>query len=175
MKKNTLETAEKINYLDSTENIAYNAYVGWKQSTEGNVGLEYLYSDENLENVSQKLTVALRNVHPQGKRIVVTKAQIASVISNVYQNAQRANIGGIFSEFVIPAAKPRNDIEDINDKAIEAIYSLLSTQFEVEENNKKLTVWNTVLGDFNENGLRSHAPIKIRKKHAQRMAFHMRY
>ena len=175
MKKNTLETAEKINYLDSTENIAYNAYVGWKQSTEGNVGLEYLYSDENLENVSQKLTVALRNVHPQGKRIVVTKAQIASVISNVYQNAQRANIGGIFSEFVIPAAKPRNDIEDINDKAIEAIYSLLSTQFEVEENNKKLTVWNTVLGDFNEYGLRSHAPIKIRKKHAQRMAFHMRY
>lgn len=163
------------NYLDSSENLSYNAYVGWKASTSGNIGLETLFSFENLSKIQKTLDIVLKNLHPKGKRIVVTIPQIANVVSNIYENSLPGQIGGIFSESVIPPAHPRNDIEEINQRTVQAIYNLLSTQFEVEENNKKLSIWNTVLGDFNENGLRAHAPIKTRNKHAQRMAFHMRY
>ena len=52
---------------------------------------------------------------------------------------------------------------------------MLKTQFEVEANNKKLTIWNSLYGDFNDQGLRAHPPIKIRKKHGQYMAFNMKY
>ena len=37
----------------------------------------------------------------------------------------------------------------------------------MEENNKKLTIWTTVFGDFNSHGLRSHAPIKLRERKPQ--------
>jgi len=43
------------------------------------------------------------------------------------------------------------------------------------ENNKKLSIWNSVYGEFNEKGLRAHPPIKIRKKRPQRMMFNMNY
>ena len=43
------------------------------------------------------------------------------------------------------------------------------------EENHKLSVWNTIYGEFNEKGLRAHPPIKIRKKHPQYMAFNMNY
>ena len=43
------------------------------------------------------------------------------------------------------------------------------------EANKKLTIWNTVYGDFNKEGLRGHSQIKIREKHPQYMAFNMNY
>ena len=45
----------------------------------------------------------------------------------------------------------------------------------MEENNKKLSIWTTVYGDFNAHGLRQHPPIKIRKKRPDPFQFHMRY
>lgn len=163
------------NYLDSSENLSYNAYVGWKETSSGNIGLETLFSVENLKAVQTTLDHVLKDLHPQGKRIVVTIPQIANVMSNIYENTLPGQIAGIYTKSVIPPAHPRNDIQEINQRTVQAIYNLLSTQFEVETNNKKLSIWNTVLGDFNENGLRAHPPIKTRNKHAQRMAFHMRY
>jgi len=55
------------------------------------------------------------------------------------------------------------------------IISQIKNQTEMEEQNKKLTVWSTLLGDFNKEGLRSHPPIKIRRNHPQYMAFNMNY
>jgi hypothetical protein len=45
----------------------------------------------------------------------------------------------------------------------------------MDENNKKLTIWTTVLGDFNEHGLRSYAPIKIRENNINKVRFNMNY
>jgi len=57
------------------------------------------------------------------------------------------------------------------------IYNLsnIKNQMEMEQANKKLTVWTTLLGDFNKEGLRAHAPIKLRRRHPQYMAFNMNY
>ena len=45
----------------------------------------------------------------------------------------------------------------------------------MEENNRKLTIWTTVYGDFNAHQLRQHAPIKVLNKRPNPMEFHMRY
>ena len=100
---------------------------------------------------------------------------IASVISNIFQNVNRTQIGDIYTVFTIPQETPRNDVHTINEQTVQAIVSMLRNQFEIEENNKKLTVWNTMYGDFNKEGLRSHPPIKLRNRHPQYMAFNMKY
>ena len=56
------------NYLDSSENLSYNAYVGWKESTSGNIGLETLFSFENLNKIQKTLDIVLKNLHPKGNR-----------------------------------------------------------------------------------------------------------
>jgi hypothetical protein len=45
----------------------------------------------------------------------------------------------------------------------------------MDECNSKLSAWTTILGDFNEHGLRRHAPIKLREKRPMPMAFNMNY
>jgi hypothetical protein len=48
--------------------------------------------------------------------------------------------------------------------------------FEMAENNSKLSIWTTVLGEgLNEHNLRSYAPIKTRVRRPNPMEFHMKY
>ena len=96
-------------------------------------------------------------------------------MSNIIQNANRTEIGSIYSRYIIPQKEPRNDVRTINQQTVQAIVNMLRSQFEIEENNKKLTIWNTMYGDFNKEGLRAHPPIKLRNRHPQYMAFNMKY
>ena len=48
-------------------------------------------------------------------------------------------------------------------------------EYEIEENNKKLTIWSTLYGDFNREGLRAHPPIKIRNRRIDQMSINMNY
>jgi hypothetical protein len=75
----------------------------------------------------------------------------------------------------VPQAQARCDMRSIINQTINIITSQIRNEMEMAQNNKKLTVWTTLLGDFNKEGLRSHAPIKIRRKHPQYMAFNMNY
>jgi len=153
----------------------YMANVGWSETMEGNESIDYLYSDTNLEALSQAITQALSGVDPQQRNIVVSKETIAGVLSNVYRFGTRPNIGDIHTRYIIPQSQPRCDLRSINNQTIQIIVSQIKQQTEMEENNKKLTVWSSLLGDFNKEGLRSHPPIKIRRKHPQYMAFQMNY
>ena len=45
----------------------------------------------------------------------------------------------------------------------------------MEENNRKLTIWTTVYGDFNQHGLQQHSKIKVRNKRPNPMEFNMNY
>jgi hypothetical protein len=45
----------------------------------------------------------------------------------------------------------------------------------MDDNNSKLTIWTTVLGDFNEHGLQSHPKIKLREKRPAPLQFNMNY
>jgi len=163
------------NLKNTSFNGNFMANVGWDVTADQNEQLDYLYSDSNLDQLSKTITSALQGVDPYNRNIIVSKENIASVLSNVYRFGTRQNIGDIHSRFIIPQSQPRCDIRSINNQTMNIIISQIKNQTEMETNNKKLTVWSTLLGDFNKEGLRSHAPIKIRRNHPQYMAFNMNY
>jgi len=167
--------SELSNFLDTPTDFGYQSYVGWEHTSKTNKNLQYLYSTENLRMLQKQITKSLEGLHPEGKDIIVSLQDIASSLSNIFENANRTQIGDIHSRYIVPQETPRNDCETINKQTIQAIVSLLRTQFQVEKNNKKLTVWNTLYGDFNKEGLRAYPPIKLRNKHPQYMAFNMNY
>ncbi len=167
--------SELCNQQYTNNDMSYQSYVGWENTSNQSLPLEYLYSIENLSQLQTIIKESLQGVHPEGKNIIVPLETIASVISNIFQNVNRTQIGDIYTVFTIPQETPRNDVHTINEQTVQAIVSMLRNQFEIEENNKKLTVWNTMYGDFNKEGLRSHPPIKLRNRHPQYMAFNMKY
>jgi len=75
----------------------------------------------------------------------------------------------------VPTGDNSGYLQDMIQQTIEIITSEVKNNLEMEENNRKLTVWTTVLGDFNEQGLRSHPEIKIRQKRPTPMQFNMNY
>jgi hypothetical protein len=167
--------SELNNFLDTDRDMGYQSYVGWKNTSSNTPGLEFLYSVENLTNLQQIIKTSLRGLHPEGKDIIVPIENIMNVVSNIFENANRTDIGCIYSRDIVAPKTPRNDVKTINEQSIQAICNMLRSQFETEANNKKLTVWNTVYGDFNKEGLRAHPPIKLRNRHPQYMAFNMKY
>jgi len=68
-----------------------------------------------------------------------------------------------------------NHLARVINKSINTITDYIKNEYEMIENNKKLTIWTTVLGDFNNHGLRAHAPIRVKEKKTQSMAFNMNY
>lgn len=171
-----LPTSSQLsNYHDTGLENAYNAFVGWSNTSDNDMFLCALYSASNIDSLSKAITEALQGVHPENKRIIVPNDIIVQMLSNVYRNGTRPNIGDIHSRYIVPQNEPRCDIRSINNQTINIIVRSIKDEFEVTENNKRLSVWSTLYGDFNKEGLRSHPPIKIRRRHPQYMAFNMNY
>ena len=161
----------KPNYNDTN----FYAHVGWETTSNNNEQLQYLFSETTLNVISNQISDALRGVDPQGRRIIIPNDKIANVLSSVYRFGTRTDIGDIYTHDTIPENQNRNDIRNVINQTINIVVSAIRDEIEVIENNKKLTVWNTVYGDFNTQGLRQFPPIKLRQKHPQYMAFNMNY
>lgn len=151
------------------------SHVGWDYTSSNSSVLDYIFSNATLDVLSQQITQALRGVDPQGRDIIVPHDKIANVLSSVYSFGTRTNIGDIYTHDTIPSIEGRNDVRNILNQTINIVVSAIRDEISITEQNKKLSIWTTVLGDFNEHGLRSFAPIKIRERHPQYMAFNMRY
>lgn len=151
------------------------AYVGWPTTASDDTNVAYLFSEANLVALRDQIATALAGVDPQGRTIHVSLENIAGMLSNVYRNSTRAKIGDIHSRYIVPQDQGRCDLREINNITVNIIVRTIRDQYDTIENNKKLSIWTTVLGDFNKEGLRSHAPIKIRRRHPQYMAFNMNY
>lgn len=162
-------------YQNDPNNSAYNAFVGWENTVSQDCGVETLFSGETVEAISQAITRALDGVDPHQKRIRVANDKIVNVLSNMYINSTRPRVGDIHSRYIIPQSEPRCDLRSIINQTINVIVRSIRDEIETTENNKKLSVWSSVYGDFNKEGLRAHAPIKIRRRHPQYMAFNMKY
>jgi hypothetical protein len=155
-------------------------YVGWDTTiTHGNAFTtncyRNLFSDETMDMISNTITESLDGVDSRGRKIKVSKQAIRDLLNSVYQENMSRGVGDIFSRYQVVNEESRDDYRDMIHRTIEIAVSQIRTQLEMEENNNKLSIWNTVLGDFNENGLRSHAPIKTRKKKPDSMLFNMNY
>jgi len=149
--------------------------VGWNYTSEGNEKVAFIFSKQNVDYLSATISDALTGVDPEGRRIIIPDDKIVNVLNSVYLNGTRPNIGDIHSRFIVPSIETRNDVRDINNQTIAIIVSYIKNEIQMAENNKKLTIWSTLYGDFNEQGLRAHPTIKIRKRHPQYMAFNMNY
>jgi len=163
------------NYKNTSYDTSYNAFVGWENTIAGDCMVNTLFSEQNIMSLQNAIKDALHGVDPTGKNIIVTPEQITGVLSTTYRNSTRPNIGDIHSRFIVPQNEPRCDLRSINNQTMNIIIRTIRDEIETAENNKKLSIWSTVYGDFNKEGLRAHPPIKIRRKHPQYMAFNMKY
>ena len=150
-------------------------FVGWDQTANAlGEPYKYLFEQKTIDTISTKISQLLDGVVPETK-IVYPDIRIREVIGQIFYNSKRPDIGSIASKDIIPNEQARNDIRFIIAQTIEIITKTLRTELEMIENNKKLSIWNSVYGDFNEKGLRAHPPIKIRHKRPQPMMFNMNY
>lgn len=167
---NPTQVVKNANYVGNY-NDNYDRYVGYRD--QGSDCLKNLFSPQTIQYLSAEITLLLEGVEPCGKKIVVTDDVIGNVLSDVY-NAYTPEIGDIFTRYNIVRDK-RSDFREILNRVLQIIVGNTKTEYEMKKCNDKLSIWNTVLGDFNENGLRSHPPIKLRNKRPQSMMFNMNY
>ncbi len=148
-------------------------YVGF--STQTNPSIDGYFNQTTVNTISKKITELLTGVGEDNRPIVVPDKTICSVMSDIYSSF-RPPTGDIFSRYVVPSGMGNESyIQSMIDQVIEVITMDVKTNLGIEENNRKLTVWSTLLGDFNEQSLRSHPPIKIREKRPNAMQFNMNY
>lgn len=162
-------------YVTSDGDIAdqnYYRYVGWKMSE--NAFDRAFFSKQTVEYISSKVSDLLKCLRSDGKTIKVTDNVIANVMSNMYIT-YRPQLGNMYFMLTQPQDQPRDDMKTLCDLTIQMIYDYIKNEYEMDENNKKLTIWTTVYGDFNEHGLRQHAPIRVNENPINKLRFNMNY
>ena len=163
-------SAQNFNNLDNR----YQQHVGWDY-TNTTSGSRWLFEPDTIRNISKKISELLEGVHPDGKTIIVTDNVIGNVLSTIASNCAAASIGDIYTRYNIAHDRPIYYTTEIINRTIETIVSYYKTEYGMIENNKNLSIWNSILGGQNELGLLPHSKIKLREKHPQYMAFNMNY
>ena len=146
--------------------------VGW--DAESSPFIQKLFSKETVALIQQKSGDYLVGVDPKGRRILPSKQVVEGVLFGVYRS-HRPQTGDMYGKYLVHNDLERNDFAYIIDKSISLIVRAIRDELETMQNNEKLSIWTTVLGDFNEHGLRQYAPLKIRERRPDNFQFHMRY
>lgn len=158
-----LNVSDRI-YVDNTPRQQcddnYYRYVGWSESNES---IQKYFSPDNIRTISHKITQLLQGVDPQNRPIIVPNKTICHVLSQIF-DSYRPQTGDIFSRYNVPSGEPEDYLQSMIDQTIEIITNDIKNEIETIENNKKLTIWTTVYGDFNLHGLQQHSQIKVREK-----------
>ena len=172
-----MEYGDYIDYIEGkTDSLVnsdlYTKHVGFQDT---NPCIEKLFNKHTVYTISAKITQLLMGVHPQNRPIIVPNNTIYNVMDNIYQS-YRPRTGDIYGRYNVPSGYSTDSyVQDIIDQVIEVIVSDVKTTYDQDENNKKLSAWTTVLGDFNDHQLRSHPIIKTRLKRPAPMQFNMNY
>ena len=135
----------------------------------------FLMSEANIEYISNTISNMLQGVHPENKIIKVPSTTIESIIHSVYNNF-KPTTGDIHSRYHIDPedCKFNTFLDKINHETIGIIVTEIKSNFATDEKNSKLSVWNTILGDFNSHKIRSHSSLKV-NNNSLPVQFHMRY
>jgi hypothetical protein len=136
-------------------------YVGWNPNNEC---LRKYFSKSTVRTISNKVTELTRGVDPKNRPIIVPDKNICSVMSQIYL-AFRPPTASIYTRYTIPRDEPENYVQRMIDQCIELIVTDIKNNLGIDEINSHLNIWSaTVLGDFNNLGLRSHSQIKVRDR-----------
>lgn len=136
--------------------------------------MKKMYSKENLDKISCKITELLQGVDKYNRPIIVPYKTICSVLSSVYENF-RPETGDIYTRYNIPTEGGGNYVQRMIDEVINIITTDVKVNLGMDQSNSKLSIWTTVLGDFNKHNLRAHPKIKLRERRPQPMMFNMKY
>lgn len=154
--------------------IDSNQYVGWEQQVSWNSFLSRLFSKQTIKTIQDKTSEYLVGVDAEGRKIIPSERVVESALYGVFEN-YRPVTGDIYGKYTVNNENKRDDYSSIVDQTISLLVRGIRNDLEMQQYNSKLTIWTTLLGDFNEHGLRQHAPIKVRNKRPDNFLFHMRY
>ena len=169
-----MEYAEFIDINPETLlNDSFTRYSGY-QDTSTLLQTNF-FNINTVNKISKKITELLHGVDPQNRPIVVPNTTITNIMDSVYMEF-RPETGDIFTRYIMPSGLNSDDyINNMIDQTVEIIFSEVKNNMDMEQNNKKLSAWVQVLGDFNDNNLRAYPPIKILHKHPAHFQFNMMY
>jgi len=166
-----MEYGTKLNN-NETHDTNFMRHVGY---TQDEICMNEYFSQDSINYISNKISELTMGVDVKNRKIVVPDKSISSVMSSV-RDSFRPPTGDIHSRYIVPSGiTPESYVQQMMNQVIQIIVNDVTTSLGMEEHNRSLTVWTTILGDFNEKGLRSHAPIKLRKKRPNPMEFNMNY
>ena len=155
-----------------TCNDGFIKYVGYQES---NSCIQKYFSLETVQPISHKVTQLLMGVNAQNRPIIVPNKTICSVMDAIYSN-YRPPTGDIYGRYNVPTGESTTSyVQSMIDQVIEIIVADVRNNLETEENNSKLSIWSTLYGDFNQQGLQQHSKIKVRNKRPTPMQFQMNY
>ena len=159
----------------NTPQITDNNYMKFVGYSENNFCIKKYFSRETADLISYKISELLQGVDPNNRKIIVPHNTIYSIMSSVYEN-YRPPTGDIYGRYNVPSGIGGDSyVQSMIDQVIEIITADVRTNLGMEENNSKLSIYTTILGDFNQHGLRSHPVIKTRVRRPNPMEFNMHY
>ena len=169
----SLNTQQGFSTYD--DRIDLNQYVGWHTISDWNPLVQKLFTKTTVRMIQQKTSDYLTGVDPNGRKIIPSERVIISALYGVFKD-YTPRTGDIYGKFLVVDPSKRDDYSYIVDQTISLLVQGIRDDLGMAEQNEKLTIWTTVLGDFNEHGLRQHPPLKINNgKRPDPMLFHMRY
>ena len=149
-------------------------FVGWDQQANYNPIINKLFTKQTIQTIQSKTSEYLTGVDSKGRRIVPSEDVVVEALYGVFDN-YLPETGDIYGKYLVRNGQKVDHYSYIVDMTISLLVRGISTELGMEQNNQKLTIWTTVLGDFNEHGLRQYPPIKVKDKRPDPFLFHMRY
>ena len=157
-------------------NDNFSRYVGYAASnvdTGVNQCVAYFFSQNTVNLISHKVTQLLRGFTRE--EIKIPDSEIIAIMNSV-QQSYRPPTGDIFTRYIIPSGLSEADyVQNMIDQTIEILTSQTRAQIDMDTQNKNLSIWNSVYGEHNSQGLRQHSQIKIRERRPITFQFNMNY
>jgi hypothetical protein len=135
----------------------YDNYVGERNALPIDARDDVYYNmfrPDSIKKMSQLITARLRGVHPLGLNIIVPDQSIVSVMDSFWHGYKR-------------------DSDLLPVMTVAYIVDYIKSEYQIEEQNRDLTAWVSIFPQ--SNGLRQHAPIKLRERRPTNFQFHYSY
>lgn len=158
-------------YIDSS-----NQQVGWQDSIANwNPLVRQLFTKQTLNLIRNKVALYTKGVDPKGRTIIPSDRVISEALYSIFRIYQPNEVGDIYSKFTVVNPANRNDYATIVDQTINLLTRGIQADIEMSEQNWKLNIFDTILGDFNKQGLRSHPILYMKERRGDPFLFNMNY
>lgn len=154
-------------------NNQYLKHVGYTDLSGGiEANLTAFFSLDTAKFIAAKVSELLSEFYPPG--VIIPINRVIEVMNSVY-DAFRPATGSIYTRYTMTSNENDNCIDQMINQTIQIITNDVKNNLTQEQTNSRLSVWSSVLGTFNKEGLQSHSQIKLRNRRPQAMQFNMNY